>query len=657
MIILDQFDEYFLYQQAGAPFERELARITNELDDVASVLISIREDMISKLDRFEGRIPALFDNLLRVEHLDRDGAGAAIVEPLERFRERRTSAEPGLVETVLDELETASIGLAASYDGPPRDTPLVNEGQIETPYLQLVMSRLWEEEVRLGSSELRVATFRTRLGGARRIVETHLDATMEALDPEERDIAAKALRFLVTPSGTKISLSTRDLADADYADVPLEELSAVLKRLARQDVRILRTVPAPASDVQRYEIFHDVLAAAIRDWRARWEKRRIGDLLVREEEDIEPPAEPGGAAEEGIALCLSGGGYRAMLFQAGCLWRLNEVGFLGRLSRISSVSGGSIAAAQLAIAWHDLGLGQGGVAAHFFDRVIGPLRSLACRTIDSKGILGGLVTPASIGEKVAAAYKEHLLGDRTLQDLPDEPRFIINATNLQSGVLWHFSKPYMSDYRVGVVTNPTVELATAVAASAAFPPFLSPVRLKLDDDAFTPGSGADLQYPPFTTDVVLIDGTIYDNLGLETVWKRYRTVLVSDGSGSIAASPKPGTDWLRQTPRVLSVVDGQIRGLRKRQVIGSFRAGLRQGAYWGIGSVISSYAVPDPLPCDPELTRRLANTPTRLAAMPRELQERLINWGYAVCDAALRSHVDVSLAPPESFPYPAAGVG
>ncbi len=31
----------------------------------------------------------------------------------------------------------------------------------------------------------------------------------------------------------------------------------------------------------------------------------------------------------GIGLCLSGGGYRAMLFHLGVLWRLAELGYLG----------------------------------------------------------------------------------------------------------------------------------------------------------------------------------------------------------------------------------------------------------------------------------------------------------------------------------------
>jgi NTE family protein len=49
---------------------------------------------------------------------------------------------------------------------------------------------------------------------------------------------------------------------------------------------------------------------------------------------------------------------------------------------------------------------------------------------------------------------------------------------------------------------------------------------------------------------------------------------------------------------------------------------------------------------------QLAAIPTRLKRLDDETQERLINWGYAVCDAALRAHVDPALQPMPAFPYP-----
>jgi NTE family protein len=145
------------------------------------------------------------------------------------------------------------------------------------------------------------------------------------------------------------------------------------------------------------------------------------------------------------------------------------------------------------------------------------------------------------------------------------------------------------------------------------------------------------------------------------VWKRFETVLVSDGGGKLRAEEEPKTDWARHAYRVLDLVDNQVRSLRKRQLIESFQAlegdsARRRGAYWGIRTDIADYGLPDVLPCPVERTMDLAETPTRLKRLDEDRQERLINWGYAVCDAALRKHFDPRLATPACFPYPAAGV-
>jgi NTE family protein len=360
----------------------------------------------------------------------------------------------------------------------------------------------------------------------------------------------------------------------------------------------------------------------------------------------------------GTALCLSGGGYRAMLFHVGALWRLNEAGLLARVDRISSVSGGSITSGCLGMSWSRLDFDRGsGVARRFVEQVTQPIRRLAGRTLDEWSILGGIITPGeSIGDKVADGYRKHLYGAATLQDLPDSPRFVINATNVQSGALWRFMKPYMRDYRVGEVRQPMIDLAVAVAASSAFPPVLSPVRLDLASSTFTKGSGLDLQREPFTSHVVLTDGGVYDNLGLETAWKRCETILVSDAGAKIESEDEPKGDWARHAMRVLDLVDNQVRSLRKRQLIGAYRSGERKGAYWGIRTDIADFGLGDALPCPPARTMELARIPTRLRALDPEIQERLINWGYAVCDAALRRHVEPVLATPAGFPYPDRGV-
>ena len=137
------------------------------------------------------------------------------------------------------------------------------------------------------------------------------------------------------------------------------------------------------------------------------------------------PTDSGEEPETGVALCLSGGGYRAMLFHLGVIWRLREAGWLERLDRVSSVSGGSITAAVLALA----------PAGDFEESVVRPLRALARRTLDWTSALEGALLPGSISERLADAYGEHLFGTAVLGDLPSRPDFVINATNVSSGAL------------------------------------------------------------------------------------------------------------------------------------------------------------------------------------------------------------------------------
>jgi len=140
-------------------------------------------------------------------------------------------------------------------------------------------------------------------------------------------------------------------------------------------------------------------------------------------------------------------------------------------------------------------------------------------------------------------------------------------------------------------------------------------------------------------------------LGLETAFKPHETVLLSDGGGKMEPEEEPKTDWARHSHRVLEVVDNQVRSLHKRQLIDAYKGKLRKGAYWGIRTNIEHYELGDALPCPLARTMDLAATPTRLKRLPAEWQERLINWGYAVCDAAMRRHVDPALARPEGFPF------
>ena len=276
-IMLDQFEEYFLYRSREPVPERfadELARCVNRTDLRANFLIAIREDAYAELgDLFKGRITNVYGNYLHIDYLDRASAEKAIRGPVEVY-----NSQPGVAQpvTVQDELVEAVLDEVRAWDGPvPAAAANGGPDRIATPLLQLVMQRVWDTERAEGSHQLRLATLQ-RLRGVKMIVDDHLGKALGSLGGAERKTAIDMFDHLVTPSGGKIAESVSDLAKrTGHAEDQVDE---VLRKL--DDERILRPVPAaPGQDPvrsRRYEIFHDVLASPInRAIAAREEQRRV----------------------------------------------------------------------------------------------------------------------------------------------------------------------------------------------------------------------------------------------------------------------------------------------------------------------------------------------------------------------------------------------
>jgi WD40 repeat protein len=282
LLALDQFEEYFQYhadeseQHRLTGFAAELARIVNDSTLTVHVLLSIREDAWAKLDRFKGRIPSLFANYLRVDHLDPDAAREAIEGPIEAWNRAHPDDEPYTIEPALTQgvIDAAAGGGLTMTGG--GDRPAVEEApgdRVEAPFLQLVLERLWRATVADGAHAVTVARLQ-QLGGARRIVENHLLDALARLTPRQRDIASDCFRFLVSSSKTKIAHPAADLAE--WTKQPEPEVEAVLDMLCSgESGRILRAVaPVQGEGSTSYELFHDVLAEPILAWRRNYEAER-----------------------------------------------------------------------------------------------------------------------------------------------------------------------------------------------------------------------------------------------------------------------------------------------------------------------------------------------------------------------------------------------
>jgi len=378
-----------------------------------------------------------------------------------------------------------------------------------------------------------------------------------------------------------------------------------------------------------------------------------------------PPREAKRPPDFQLGLCLSGGGYRAMLFHAGALARLNELGMLRKLDAISSVSGGSITAGLLGSVWSRFAWDEKDVATNFGALFLQPLLRFAQTTVDLPAVLIGVITPwSSASKQVAKAYRRLLGGDASLDTLPDSPRFIFCASNLTTGSLFRFSKRYIADYRLGVAHRPNLDLAIAVAASAAFPPALSPLRLDLRGFTFQmdpiDGRTPPPADPALLRRAVLTDGGVYDNHGLQPLIHRCNTLLVSDGGAPWSTSTRGFYTWGSQLNRVFSTTDNQVRALRRQELInrfiGSGDPAVQQlpavspirneyslrGTYWAISTNPLHYpAGSENLVQD--RWQLLAKIGTWLHFLGARETEDLVNWGYLISDVALRSYVDTSL--------------
>lgn len=291
VFVFDQFEQYFTGQDFGRSsedeqFETDLARIVRLRDIGCHVLLSIREDALFELNRLRARIPNILARSLKLDFLDAEAAQEAIEGPLGVWRRERNESD-GPTRAAAD-LITALIGQVSRRGD-------AAAARIDTPYLQLALQRLWQEERRQGSPELRLATL-DALGGADGIAERHFCDTMKALPADERRLCAVVLERMVTPSGMKIALTAGDLAQMTGENDT--QVTDVLERLADGRSFIIHKVASPQQNAAPlFEIFHDVLARPIRDWitaeheRAKQEQQLAAQRRAAEDERRRQQAE------------------------------------------------------------------------------------------------------------------------------------------------------------------------------------------------------------------------------------------------------------------------------------------------------------------------------------------------------------------------------
>ncbi|HVI60419.1 MAG TPA: patatin-like phospholipase family protein [Luteimonas sp.] len=371
-----------------------------------------------------------------------------------------------------------------------------------------------------------------------------------------------------------------------------------------------------------------------------------------EGDDEQPPAKPGG-----LALCLSGGGYRAALFHLGALLRLHQTGLLHEAELISAVSGGSILSGWLATRY----LATRQSAAESFDQwcgrinftavVVESFRTFVSRDIRTWPVLRTLpynwLWPSHRVRLLERAYAKQF-GSVAIPDLPDRPAFVFCATDLTFGVNWIFSKRRVGDYMAGYLRQPgRIPLSEAVAASSSFPPVFGPVRFDRPG-GFSRGKYSGRDADRLRSHIDLSDGGVYDNLAMEPSLRNYSTVLISDAGAPFGFQTRRW--YFRRLLRYTEVIGNQARSLRKR-IYYTFRShGGFDGTLWGLTGPF----VPKPSGYAPDLVEdTIGRIRTDLDRFLEAEFDILVNHGYFTCnDALVAKGLVPASAPAAVWPFP-----
>lgn len=364
---------------------------------------------------------------------------------------------------------------------------------------------------------------------------------------------------------------------------------------------------------------------------------------------------------QGVALCLSGGGYRAALFHLGATRRLNELGVLSKVDTFTSVSGGSIFASLVAAyaarhpdAWSQPGKPLPG----YDDEVTAPMRELAQHNIRTRTILKLLLpwnwTKRDVQiDALADRLAEGPTGSARLADLPEHPRFVFCSSEMQFRAQWTFdsrARRFGSEPPGYAEFGDRWTIARAAASSSCLPGAFSPMSVS---DPLSGGSYDADDAAQLARTLALSDGGMYDNLGVEPVWQDHAAVLVSDAGPSFKPNPGIGRIW--NTLRFAIILLEQATDVRKRWLISNFVTGNLEGAYWGVAGAAEDY----PQPSTPAYSKAFVRdfiAPIRIDLDVFSEGERAVleNHGYLMADTAVRSHARelAPALPPSQAPFP-----
>jgi conflict system STAND superfamily ATPase len=315
LLVLDQFEEYFLYHPHGiSGLDAELAKLINRRVSPVRVLFSLRSDGLFLLDRLRLRIPNVFASMMSIDALDERAAIDCVVRPLQAYNDIAGTAavqvparDSDLVGALVSGADEEQILLRLPGRGRSeleRDDR--RSARIVAPFLQMALDELWQEDVvNSGRDRLELATLRQLAGLAAgdrsweavgAIAQKYVDSILRGFSDEEKAVCALILERMVLPSGQKVAVKLLDLSSV-LTDAQQDLAVSILGKLSSDQTRRLIKMVAGVKDSEpHYQILHDAMAIPLLGWVEQW---KSDDRAAHARKEAEAKAESERVAAQG----------------------------------------------------------------------------------------------------------------------------------------------------------------------------------------------------------------------------------------------------------------------------------------------------------------------------------------------------------------------
>lgn len=299
-----------------------------------------------------------------------------------------------------------------------------------------------------------------------------------------------------------------------------------------------------------------------------------------------------------IGIALSGGGIRATIFHLGVLKWMAENNMLEEIARISSVSGASLCVGLI----YSHSNNRWPTSAEYLNSVLPKIQEVILKKDIEKITLKRLIiSPWWWNKKVnllAKTLQKHWGISGKITDLEKSPVWYINCTTYETGKRFRFTQENMGDYQLGYVEKPDISVADAAASSAGFPILIGPYKMRTDRYSWTESYYPNTDSIPRDKYIHLWDGGVYDNLGMESVYKLDNGGSLAEGLNYVVVSnaSAPGGYQKRKSGlsgrnlrRLLGIAMDQVGALRNRNVMDYIKR-TQNGMYFNIGNTAQAIA-------------------------------------------------------------------